>query len=72
MVRSYVIDHTYILYSVLCNITALPSKLTLAPLSAAVAVSALVLHKDSSNIMDKLEQIGATDILLFAINNSRM
>eukprot|EP01036_Dinobryon_divergens_P027609 gene27611-36411_t len=38
----------------------------------AVAVSALVLHKDSSNIMDKLEQIGATDILLFAINNSRM
>ncbi len=41
-------------------------------LSVAVAVSALVLQKDSSNIMDKLEQIGATDILLFAINNSRM
>lgn len=40
--------------------------------SAAVAVSALVLQKDSSKIMDDLERIGATDILLFAINNSRM
>lgn len=38
----------------------------------AVAVSALVLRKDSSSIMDQLEKVGATDILLFAINNSRM
>mmetsp|Transcript_2044 Transcript_2044/g.3222 ORF Transcript_2044/g.3222 Transcript_2044/m.3222 type:complete len:311 (-) Transcript_2044:1956-2888(-) len=38
----------------------------------AVAVSALVLRKDSSGIMDQLEKVGATDILLFAINNSRM
>ena len=38
----------------------------------AVAVSALVSLKDSSTIMDKLEKAGATDILLFAISNSRM
>lgn len=39
---------------------------------AGVAVSALVKQKDSSRIMDELESIGATDILLFAISNSRM
>jgi len=38
----------------------------------AVAVSALVLKKDSSKIMDLLEKAGATDILLFSISNSRM
>eukprot|EP01040_Poterioochromonas_malhamensis_P008068 gene8068-8722_t len=38
----------------------------------AVAVSALVKSKDSSNIMDQLEAVGATDILLFSIANSRM
>lgn len=38
----------------------------------AVAVSALVKAKDSSNIMDQLEAVGATDILLFSITNSRM
>jgi ATP phosphoribosyltransferase-like protein len=38
----------------------------------AVAVSALVLASQSSLIMDQLEDIGATDILLFSINNSRM
>jgi ATP phosphoribosyltransferase len=37
-----------------------------------VAVSALVKKKEASIIMDKLEAVGATDILLFAINNSRM
>ena len=37
-----------------------------------VAVSALVQTKDSSSIMDSLEAIGATDILLFSIANSRM
>ena len=60
MVRSYI---CYLIYVWRCNMMFL---------SVAVAVSALVLQKDSSNIMDKLEQIGATDILLFAINNSRM
>lgn len=38
----------------------------------AVAVSALVLASQSSLIMDQLEGIGATDILLFSISNSRM
>jgi len=38
----------------------------------AVAVSALVKQKQSSLIMDQLEAIGATDILLFSITNSRM
>ena len=38
----------------------------------AVAVSALVLASQSSLIMDQLENIGATDILLFSISNSRM
>lgn len=38
----------------------------------AVAVSALVKRDDSSRIMDDLEKSGATDILLFAITNSRM
>ena len=38
----------------------------------AVAVSALVNRKESSKIMDGLEKVGATDILLFPISNSRM
>jgi len=38
----------------------------------AVAVSALVEKKNSSQIMDDLEAVGATDILLFSITNSRM
>ena len=38
----------------------------------AVAVSALVSRKQSSNIMDNLEEIGATDILVVSISNSRM
>lgn len=38
----------------------------------AVAVSALVLKKESSKIMDQVEQAGATDILLLSISNSRM
>ena len=37
-----------------------------------VAVSALVLKKASSTVMDDLENIGATDILLTNIVNSRM
>mmetsp|Transcript_17188 Transcript_17188/g.25453 ORF Transcript_17188/g.25453 Transcript_17188/m.25453 type:complete len:300 (-) Transcript_17188:40-939(-) len=37
-----------------------------------VAVSALVNKKESSNIMDQLYKIGATDILLFSLQNSRM
>lgn len=47
---------------------------SVAPLESgdAVAVSALVLQKESSRIMDQLEAIGATDILLFSISNSRM
>lgn len=38
----------------------------------AVAVSALVSNSQSSYIMDQLQAVGATDILLFAISNSRM
>ena len=38
----------------------------------AVAVSALVLTSQSSLIMDQLQGVGATDILLFSISNSRM
>lgn len=47
---------------------------SVAPLESgdAVAVSALVSQRDSSSIMDSLEKIGATDILLFSISNSRM
>lgn len=50
---------------------------TISPLEGGVygdcvAVSALVQTKDSSSIMDSLEAIGATDILLFSIANSRM
>ena len=37
-----------------------------------VAVSALVKKKESSRVMDELQIAGATDILLFTINNSRM
>lgn len=36
------------------------------------AVSALVLKKDSALVMDKLHELGATDILVFNISNSRM
>ena len=47
---------------------------TVSPLEAGdwCAVSALVEKKVASDVMDKLQAIGATDILLFAINNSRM
>eukprot|EP01041_Mallomonas_annulata_P008630 gene8630-17804_t len=47
---------------------------TITPLDEdnGVAVSALVLQKESSKIMDLLQSIGATDILLFSITNSRM
>merc|ERR1719181_1008619 len=47
---------------------------TISPLEGgdAVAVSALVSKSDSANIMDQLETVGATDIMLFALNNSRM
>lgn len=38
----------------------------------AVAVSALVSKNDTASLMDKLESVGATDIMLFALNNSRM
>ena len=38
----------------------------------AVAVSALVLRKATSQIRDDLEAVGATDILLFALSNARM
>ena len=37
-----------------------------------MAVSALIKAKDSSKIMDKIEELGATDILIFDIKNSRM
>jgi len=37
-----------------------------------VAVSALIPRKKASQIMDELETVGATDILLFSVSNSRM
>lgn len=37
-----------------------------------VAVSALILKKESSLIMDRLQEAGASDILLFTLNNTRM
>ncbi|KAG5186854.1 ATP phosphoribosyltransferase [Tribonema minus] len=36
------------------------------------AVQALIEKKKSSDIMDQLSEVGATDILLFALQNSRM
>jgi len=50
----------------------LPSFSDISACIIAVAVSALVKRDDSSRIMDDLEKSGATDILLFAITNSRM
>jgi ATP phosphoribosyltransferase len=37
-----------------------------------VGVGALVSKKDVSEIMDKLEDLGATDILVFAVENCRV
>lgn len=37
-----------------------------------VAVQALVRRKEANNLMDELKKIGASDILLFTISNSRM
>jgi ATP phosphoribosyltransferase-like protein len=37
-----------------------------------VGVGALVSKKDVSDIMDKLEDLGATDILVFAVENCRV
>lgn len=36
-----------------------------------VAVSSMVLKKDIANVMDALQAIGATDILVLGIANSR-
>eukprot|EP00746_Dinoflagellata_sp_MGD_P124277 gnl/MRDRNA2_/MRDRNA2_58868_c0_seq2.p1 gnl/MRDRNA2_/MRDRNA2_58868_c0~~gnl/MRDRNA2_/MRDRNA2_58868_c0_seq2.p1 ORF type:complete len:309 (+),score=89.91 gnl/MRDRNA2_/MRDRNA2_58868_c0_seq2:70-996(+) len=36
-----------------------------------VAVSALINKKDASTIMDRLQEVGAVDILLFAMTNTR-
>ena len=38
----------------------------------AVAVSALVNKNDTATLMDRLETVGATDIMLFSLSNSRM
>ena len=38
----------------------------------AVAVSALVNKNDAATLMDRLETVGATDIMLFSLSNSRM
>jgi ATP phosphoribosyltransferase len=38
----------------------------------AVAVSALISKDDTAVLMDKLENVGATDIMLFSLSNSRM
>lgn len=37
-----------------------------------VAVQSLILKKDSSRVMDDLQACGATDILLFALHNTRI
>ena len=37
-----------------------------------MAVSALIKAKESSRIMDEIQSLGATDILIFEIQNSRM
>ncbi|CAM9929196.1 unnamed protein product [Scytosiphon promiscuus] len=37
-----------------------------------VAVQSLILKKDSSRVMDDLQECGATDILLFALHNTRI
>ncbi|CAM9851954.1 unnamed protein product [Discosporangium mesarthrocarpum] len=37
-----------------------------------VAVQALINKKDTSSIMDSLQAVGATDILLFSLQNTRM
>lgn len=39
---------------------------------AWVAVQALIHKKDASRIMDDLQAVGATDILLFTLHNTRM
>ncbi|OBA18726.1 uncharacterized protein OGAPODRAFT_84904 [Ogataea polymorpha] len=72
---------------VLCNYNAprsmLPSLLKLTPGRRAatvsplddsewVAVSSMVERKDMGNVMDKLKELGASDILVFEISNCRV
>jgi ATP phosphoribosyltransferase len=47
---------------------------TVSPLEdpAWVAVAAMIEKKKTSDIMDELERLGATDILVFAIDNCRV
>mmetsp|Transcript_12559 Transcript_12559/g.29541 ORF Transcript_12559/g.29541 Transcript_12559/m.29541 type:complete len:353 (+) Transcript_12559:164-1222(+) len=56
------------------NITPGKKSPSIMPLERGdwVAVSALVLKKSASTVMDELEDVGATDILLTSIVNSRM
>lgn len=37
-----------------------------------VAVQALILKKETSRVMDALKAVGATDILIFSLQNTRM
>jgi len=55
------------------NVTPGRKNPTVSPLENDdwVSVSAMVVKKDSAEIMDKLEAIGATDIIIFNIDNCR-
>lgn len=47
---------------------------TVSPLDVEgwVAVQALILKKESSRVMDALKAAGATDVLIFSLQNTRM
>ena len=82
-ILGYMTATQYLLISYNCDRDELPGCLKITPGKRSptvsqldnndgVAVSALVKKKESSRVMDELQRAGATDILLFTINNSRM
>ena len=81
-ILGYMTATSYLLISYNCDREQLAACLKITPGKRSptvsqlegegVAVSALVKKKESSRVMDELQNAGATDILLFTINNSRM
>ena len=73
--------HVMVLYNVHCDLLAAATKITPGKRSPTItslddvdfkSVSALVEAKNVNNIMDQLHDLGATDILVIDIKNSRM
>ena len=82
-IEGYITATKYMMISYNVRRADLPKSVTITPGKSSptvtgledaewCSVSALIKKNESATKMDELEKVGATDILLFAIANSRM